>query len=111
MSRSKLAAMIHVLAEAARNINSAVAAKGEFRWNLCIEKDMSIFKIVLQAFLPKQRMDIRSVMIEITSKERMQWLLNVVTHNWKVNANDRFGILLTACKDCIGDVCIRNEGP
>lgn len=37
------------------------------------------------------------------------WLLDVVTHNWKINPNDRFGLLLLACKDCIGDVCIRNE--
>ena len=37
------------------------------------------------------------------------WLLDVVSHNWKINANDRFGLLLLACKDCIGDVCIRNE--
>lgn len=37
------------------------------------------------------------------------WLLDVVSHNWKINPNDRFGLLLLACKDCIGDVCIRNE--
>lgn len=32
------------------------------------------------------------------------WLLEVVIHNWKVDRNDRFGLLLSACKDCIGDV-------
>ena len=37
------------------------------------------------------------------------WLLDAVSHNWKINANDRFGLLLLACKDCIGEVCIRNE--
>lgn len=37
------------------------------------------------------------------------WLLHVVSHNWKIDPNDRFGLLLLACKDCIGDVCIRNE--
>lgn len=37
------------------------------------------------------------------------WLLGVVSRNWKINQNDRFGLLLVACKDCIGDVCIRNE--
>lgn len=35
------------------------------------------------------------------------WLLNLVTHNWKLNPKDRFGILLVACKDCIGNVSIR----
>ena len=35
------------------------------------------------------------------------WLLNVVTHNWKLNPNDRFGILLVACRDSIGNVSIR----
>ena len=37
------------------------------------------------------------------------WLLNVVSRNWKVDSKDRFGLLLAACRDCIGDVCIRNE--
>ncbi len=35
------------------------------------------------------------------------WLLNVVTHNWKLDPRDRFGILLVACRDCIGNVSIR----
>ena len=35
------------------------------------------------------------------------WLLNVVTHNWKINPSDRFGVLLVACRDSIGNVSIR----
>lgn len=35
------------------------------------------------------------------------WLLDVVTRNWKINKNDRFGLLLVACKDSIGNVSIR----
>ncbi|MBQ2999842.1 MAG: HipA N-terminal domain-containing protein [Clostridia bacterium] len=35
------------------------------------------------------------------------WLLNVVAHNWKKDKNDRFGILLVACRDPIGNVSIR----
>ena len=35
------------------------------------------------------------------------WLLDVVTHNWKLNPSDRFGILLVACRDSIGNVSIR----
>lgn len=35
------------------------------------------------------------------------WLLNVVTHNWKLDPSDRFGILLVACRDPIGNVSIR----
>lgn len=34
------------------------------------------------------------------------WLLNVVVHNWKVDRNDRFGILLVACNDPIGNVSV-----
>lgn len=37
------------------------------------------------------------------------WLLNIVTHNWKLNPKDRFSILLIACKDCIGNVSIQEE--
>ena len=35
------------------------------------------------------------------------WLLNVVVRNWKLSEKDRFGILLVACKDPIGNVSIR----
>lgn len=35
------------------------------------------------------------------------WLLDVVIHNWKINRNDRFGLLLASCRDCIGDVSIK----
>jgi len=34
------------------------------------------------------------------------WLLNIVTNNWKISKNDKFGILLLTCKDPIGDVRI-----
>lgn len=37
------------------------------------------------------------------------WLLDIVTHNWKIDPKDRFGLLLAACKDCIGNVSIRSE--
>ncbi|MEA4921793.1 MAG: HipA N-terminal domain-containing protein [Eubacteriaceae bacterium] len=37
------------------------------------------------------------------------WLLEAVSRNWKIDRNDRFGLLLSACRDCIGDVSIRNE--
>lgn len=37
------------------------------------------------------------------------WLLNIVTHNWKISPSDRFGVLLVACKDAIGNVSIRGE--
>jgi len=37
------------------------------------------------------------------------WLLSVVSRNWKIDPADRFGLLLSVCKDCIGDVSIRNE--
>ena len=37
------------------------------------------------------------------------WLLNAVNRNWKISPQDRFGLLLAACKDCIGDVFIRGE--
>ena len=40
------------------------------------------------------------------------WLLDIAVHNWKINPNDRFGLLfgllLTTCRDCIGNVSIRS---
>ncbi len=37
------------------------------------------------------------------------WLLNIVTRNWKIEAEDRFGVLLVACKDPVGNVRIMEE--
>ena len=34
------------------------------------------------------------------------WLLNVLSRNWKLLPTDRFGLLLKACKDPIGNVSI-----
>ncbi len=37
------------------------------------------------------------------------WLLKIVTDNWKLDRRDRFGVLLVACKDGIGNVSVREE--
>ena len=37
------------------------------------------------------------------------WLLGVVSRNWKIDVKDRFGLLMVACKDRIGNVNIREE--
>lgn len=37
------------------------------------------------------------------------WLLRAVTDNWKIDSHDRFGVLLVACRDGIGNVSIREE--
>ncbi len=37
------------------------------------------------------------------------WLLSVVSRNWKIDTKDRFGLLLVACKDGIGNVSIRED--
>ena len=35
------------------------------------------------------------------------WLLDIVSQNWKIDRKDRFGLLLVACKDPIGNVRIK----
>lgn len=37
------------------------------------------------------------------------WLLDTVSRNWKLDIHDRFGILLVACKDSIGNVSVFKE--
>lgn len=37
------------------------------------------------------------------------WLLDLTIHNWKIDRNDRFGLMLIACRDCIGDVRVEVE--
>lgn len=34
------------------------------------------------------------------------WLLNIAERNWKVSRRDRMGLLLTCCRDCIGNVSV-----
>ena len=34
------------------------------------------------------------------------WLLEIVSRNWKLDPQDRFGLLLVACRDSIGNVSI-----
>ncbi len=34
------------------------------------------------------------------------WLLNIALTNWKLNQRDRFGLLLSLCKDTIGCVSV-----
>ncbi len=34
------------------------------------------------------------------------WLLDLAEKNWKINHQDRMGLLLTCCKDCIGAVAV-----
>ncbi|EGV43614.1 phosphatidylinositol kinase [Bizionia argentinensis JUB59] len=35
------------------------------------------------------------------------WLLEIAHKNWKLNPRDRMGLLLTTCRDCIGNISIR----
>ncbi|MBP3234109.1 MAG: HipA N-terminal domain-containing protein [Eubacterium sp.] len=37
------------------------------------------------------------------------WLLNLAVKNWKLTFNDRFGLLLATCRDCVGDVWVEPE--
>lgn len=34
------------------------------------------------------------------------WLLNIASKNWKINTNDRMGLLLACCRNCIGAVSV-----
>ncbi|RPE08835.1 phosphatidylinositol kinase [Chitinophaga lutea] len=34
------------------------------------------------------------------------WLLDIASHSWKLNPNDRMGLLLVCCRNCIGAVSV-----
>lgn len=38
------------------------------------------------------------------------WLLDVAHKNWKINPNDRMGLLLACCENCIGAVSVKRIG-
>jgi len=35
------------------------------------------------------------------------WLLEIAAKNWKINRNDRMGLLLVCCQNCIGAVSVK----
>jgi len=35
------------------------------------------------------------------------WLLDIASKSWKINLNDRMGLLLACCQNCIGAVDIK----
>lgn len=35
------------------------------------------------------------------------WLLDIASETWKLNPNDRMGLLLACCRDAIGSVSVR----
>ena len=35
------------------------------------------------------------------------WLLDIASKNWKINLNDRMGLLLACCQNCIGAVSVQ----
>ena len=35
------------------------------------------------------------------------WLLDIASKNWKINQNDRMGLLLACCENCIGAVTVK----
>ncbi|WP_027125260.1 HipA N-terminal domain-containing protein [Gelidibacter mesophilus] len=35
------------------------------------------------------------------------WLLDIASKNWKINTNDRMGLILACCQNCIGAVSVQ----
>jgi serine/threonine-protein kinase HipA len=35
------------------------------------------------------------------------WLLDIASKSWKINQNDRMGLLLACCQNCIGAVSVQ----
>ena len=35
------------------------------------------------------------------------WLLDIASKNWKINSNDRMGLLMACCQNCIGAVSVK----
>lgn len=39
------------------------------------------------------------------------WLLNIASESWKINKNDRMGLLLACCQNAIGAVSVHPVNP
>lgn len=78
-----------------------------FRYDATYLKDSSSSPVSLTLPLKKEPYTSKTLFSFFDGLIPEGWLLNIVSHNWKLNIKDRFGLLLVACKDPIGNVSIR----
>lgn len=78
-----------------------------FRYDATYLKDGSSSPVSLTLPLKKEPYTSKTLFSFFDGLIPEGWLLNIVSHNWKLNIKDRFGLLLVACKDPIGNVSIR----
>ncbi len=81
----------------------------EFQYSIDYLKDREASAVSLTLPLQKEIFFSKTLFSFFDGLIPEGWLLDVVTHNWKLDPRDRFGILLIACKDCIGNVSVREE--
>ena len=99
-----------------------VYVKNDFAGTLC-ETDYGYSFAYDSAYLSSPSASAVSLTLPLTDREYTSktlfsffdglipegWLLQVVSRNWKIDSSDRFGLLLVACKDCIGNVMVKEE--
>ena len=78
----------------------------EFEYDPAYLKDDSLPPVSLT--LPKQEEPYRSRTLFSFFDGLIPegWMLDLVVQSWKLDPRDRFGLLLVACKDCVGAVHI-----
>lgn len=78
-----------------------------FQYDECYLKNTSAKPISLTLPIQKQPYQSKILFPFFDGLIPEGWLLNIAVANWKINARDRFGLLLTLCNDCIGCVSIK----
>lgn len=81
----------------------------EFQYSLEYLRDIEASSVSLTLPLQEEKYFSKTLFSFFDGLIPEGWLLDVVTHNWKLDPRDRFGILLIACKDCIGNVSVRED--
>ena len=80
-----------------------------FRYDADYLASPSAFPASLTLPLQKEEFQAKSLFPFFDGLIPEGWLLNVVSRSWKVNVNDRFGLLLVSCKDSVGCVSVEES--
>ena len=108
MSDSYRSAYIYV-----RNVFAGVLAETDFGYSFIYDgeylQNENVTAVSLTLPLTKNEYRAKTLFPFFDGLIPEGWLLDIVVHNWKIQPSDRFGVLLVACRDAIGNVSVRSE--
>lgn len=96
-----------------RNTYAGILQETDFGYSFCYDSDYlnseNPTPVSLTLPLQSEEFTSKTLFVFFDGLIPEGWLLDIVSRNWKIERRDRFGLLLVACKDPIGNVQIKEE--